>query len=150
MQAELAALLARIFPHAIQAIADVLNNHAIDHSPWQGESAATHAEKALRHLALWSAGDESDDHPANSLSRALMAFEVCAAEGSFDLGVSPSASEQVRHLKPTLTMMGWPADKIDLLAQHRLRPGEKILMIGYGSVKIACPDGTARILYRTE
>ena len=40
---------------------------------WRSIPAAEHAARALRHLAMWLAGDQSDTHLVNASMRCMMA-----------------------------------------------------------------------------
>lgn len=43
---------------------------------WQSIPAAEHAARAMRHLNLYRAGDESDDHLINASMRIMMSYVV--------------------------------------------------------------------------
>lgn len=64
--------------HWLDAVATGLTAGAKKHpgETWRGIPAREHAARALRHLALWLAGDREDEHLVNASMRCMMAFST--------------------------------------------------------------------------
>lgn len=70
-------------PRWLLAIAAGLTAGAQKYGPdnWRRIPAHEHAWRAVRHLLLWLAGDQADEHIINASMRCMMAHVTCNSRG---------------------------------------------------------------------
>ena len=61
---------------ALREIAKTLRGGCRTRDSWRDHDAAYHADRALKHIEQWEAGDDSEPHLSHAATRLLMALQL--------------------------------------------------------------------------
>ena len=66
---------------ALREVAKTLREGSRKRDEWKNHDAAYHADRALKHIEQWEAGDDSEPHLSHAATRLLMALQLDQERG---------------------------------------------------------------------